>query len=91
MTFFTVNIDTIYSFGIGTVIRLKRVVISNMSFLGLSQLFDESINFEPHKKPLCIDLVITYYSNLGYTFGTHPSLIHSATIIQFNHSLQRKC
>ena len=42
--------------------------------LGLSQVICEPTNFEPNKKPSCIDLVITDQSNLILDSGTRASL-----------------
>ena len=45
-----------------------------LSKLGLSQLISEPTNFEPHKNPSCIDLIITDQPNLILDYGTRPSL-----------------
>ena len=42
--------------------------------LGLSQLISEPTNFEPHKNPSCIDLVITDQPNVILDSGTRASL-----------------
>ena len=42
--------------------------------LGLSQLISEQTNFEPHKNPSCIDLVITDQPNIILDNGTRASL-----------------
>ena len=42
--------------------------------LGLSQLISEPTNFEPHKKPSCIDLVVTDQPNIILDCGTRASL-----------------
>ena len=42
--------------------------------LGLSQLISEPMNFEPHKNPSCIDLVITDQPNIILDSGTRASL-----------------
>ena len=44
-----------------------------ISSLGLYQLISEPTNFEPNKKPSCIDLIITDQPNLILNSGTHPS------------------
>ena len=44
------------------------------SKLGLSQLISEPTNFEPHKKPSCIDLVATDQPNIILDSGTRLSL-----------------
>ena len=45
-----------------------------LSSLGLSQVICEPTNFEPNKKPSCIDLVITDQPNLVLDSGTRASL-----------------
>ena len=45
-----------------------------LSNLGLSQVICEPTNFEPNKKPSCIDLVITDQPNLILDSGTRASL-----------------
>ena len=45
-----------------------------LSSLGLSQVICESTNFEPNKKPSCIDLVITDQPNLVLDSETRASL-----------------
>ena len=42
--------------------------------IGLFQLISEPTNFEPHKNPSCIDLIITDQRNLILDCGTRPSL-----------------
>ena len=42
--------------------------------LGLSQLISEPTNFEPHKNPSCIDLVLTDQPNIVLDCGTRSSL-----------------
>ena len=44
------------------------------SQLGLSQLISEPTNFEPHKNPSCIDLVVTDQPNIILDCGTRASL-----------------
>ena len=44
------------------------------TLLGRSQLISEPTNFEPHKNPSCIDLIITDQPNLILDSGTRPSL-----------------
>ena len=44
------------------------------TLLGLTQLISEPTNFEPHKNPSCIDLIITDQPNLILDSGTRPSL-----------------
>ena len=44
------------------------------TLLGLSQLISEPTNFEPHKNPSCIDLIITDQPNLILDSGTRPLL-----------------
>ena len=44
------------------------------SMLGLTQLINEPTNFEPNKKPTCIDLIFTDQPNLVIESGTRPSL-----------------
>ena len=44
-----------------------------ISSLGLYQLISEPTNFEPNKKPSCIDLIITNQPNLILNSGTRPS------------------
>ena len=41
--------------------------------LGLTQIINEPTNFEPHKNPSCIDLIITDQPNLVLDSGTRPS------------------
>ena len=41
--------------------------------LGLSQLIFEPTNFEPHKNPSCIDLVVTDQPNIILDSGTRAS------------------
>ena len=45
-----------------------------LTSLGLSQVISEPTNFEPNKKPSCIDLVITDQLNLILDSGTRSSL-----------------
>ena len=45
-----------------------------LTSLNLSQLISEPTNFEPHKNPSCIDLIITDQPNLVLNSGTRPSL-----------------
>ena len=42
--------------------------------LGLSQFISEPTNFEPHKNPTCIDLVVTDQPNIILVSGTRISL-----------------
>ena len=42
--------------------------------LGLFQLISEPTNFEPHKNPSCIDLVVTDQPNIILDSGTRASL-----------------
>ena len=42
--------------------------------LGLSQLISEPTNFEPHKQPSCIDLIVTDQPNIILDSGTRASL-----------------
>ena len=42
--------------------------------LGLSQLLSEPTNFEPHKNPSCIDLLVTDQPNIILDSGTRASL-----------------
>ena len=42
--------------------------------LGLSQLISEPTNFEPHKNPSCIDLIVTDQPNIILDSGTRASL-----------------
>ena len=42
--------------------------------LSLSPVISEPTNFEPHKNPSCIDLIITDQPNLILDSGTRPSL-----------------
>ena len=44
------------------------------SKLGLSQLISEPTNYEPHKNPSCIDLVVTVQPNIILDCGTRASL-----------------
>ena len=44
------------------------------SRLGLTQLISEPTNFEPNKKPSCIDLIFTDQPNTVLNSGTKPSL-----------------
>ena len=48
-----------------------------ISSLGLHQLINEPTNFEPHKSPSCIDLVMTDQPNMVLDSGTRPSLDHT--------------
>ena len=41
--------------------------------LGLSQLTSEQTNFEPHKNPSCIDLVVTDQHNIILDSGSRAS------------------
>ena len=50
-----------------------REIENILSSLGLSQLISEPTNFEPNKKPSCIDLVITDQSNFVLDSGTRAS------------------
>ena len=56
--------------------------------LGLSQLITEPTNFEPNKKPSCIDLIFTDQPNLVLESGTRSSLDpfchHQITHCRFN-------
>ena len=45
-----------------------------LTSLGLYQLISEPTNYEPHKNPSCIDLVITDQPNLVLDSGTRDSL-----------------
>ena len=55
----------ILSIGGRTVTTPESTEIENiLSSLGLSQVICEPTNFEPNKKPSCIDLVITDHPNL---------------------------
>ena len=45
-----------------------------LTSLGLSQVISEPTNFEPNKKPSCIDLIITDQPNLILDSGTRASL-----------------
>ena len=47
---------------------------NRISSLGLSQLISEPTNFEPNKRPSCIDLVITDQPNFVLDSGTRASL-----------------
>ena len=51
-----------------------REIENLLSSLSLSQLISEPTNFEPNKKPSCIDLVITDQPNLVLDSGTRASL-----------------
>ena len=42
--------------------------------LGLTQVSSEPINFEPHKKPSCMDLIFTDKLNIVMESGTRASL-----------------
>ena len=42
--------------------------------LDLSQLISEPTNFEPHKNPSCIDLIVTEQPNIILDSGTRVSL-----------------
>ena len=44
------------------------------SKLGLSQIISQPTNFEHHKKPSCIDLIVTDQPNIILESGTRPSL-----------------
>ena len=44
------------------------------SKLGLSQIISEPTNFEPHKKPSCIDHIVTNQPNIILESGTRASL-----------------
>ena len=44
------------------------------SKLGLSQLISDPTNFEPHKNPSCIDLLVTDQPNIVLDSGTRSSL-----------------
>ena len=45
-----------------------------LTSLGLSQVISEPTNFEPNKKPSCIDLIITDQPNIILNSGTRASL-----------------
>ena len=45
-----------------------------LTSLGLSQVISEPINFEPGKKPSCIDLIVTDQPNIILDSGTRASL-----------------
>ena len=45
-----------------------------LSSLGLSQVISDSTNFEPGKKPSCIDLIVTDQPNIILDSGTRASL-----------------
>ena len=47
--------------------------------LGLSQLITEPTNFEPNKKPSCIDLIFTDQPNLVLESGTRSSILFATT------------
>ena len=51
-----------------------REIENLLSSLSLPQLISEPTNFEPNKKPSCIDLVITDQPNLVLDSGTRASL-----------------
>ena len=44
-----------------------------LSSLGLSQVISEPTNFEPGKKPSCIDLIVTDQPNIILDSGTRAS------------------
>ena len=58
------------------------------SLLGLSQLLKDPTNFEPNKKPSCIDFIFTDQPNLVLESGTRSSLDsfchHQITYCRFN-------
>ena len=58
------------------------------TLLGLSQLIKDPTNFEPNKKPPCIDLIFTDQPNLVLENGTRSSLDsfchHQITYCHFN-------
>ena len=52
----------------------EGVVIDDLfTSLGLHQLICEPTNFEPNKKPSCIDLIVTDQPNLVLDSGTRLS------------------
>ena len=61
------------------------------SFLGLSQLITEPTNFEPNKKPRCIDFIFTDQPNLVIESGTRSSLDplchHQITHCRYNYRI----
>ena len=61
------------------------------SSLGLSQLINEPTNFEPNKRPTCIDLIFTDQPNLILESGTRSSLDplchHQITHCRFNYRI----
>ena len=53
----------------------EGVIIDELSTnLGLSQVISEPTNFEPHKNPSCIDLIVTDQPNIILESGTRASL-----------------
>ena len=48
--------------------------IDMFTSLGLSQVISEPTNFEPGKKPSCIDLIVTDQPNIVLDNGTRASL-----------------
>ena len=54
---------------------IEGLEIENLvTSLGLSRIISEPTNFEPDKKPSCIDLIITDHHNLILDCGTRASL-----------------
>ena len=51
-----------------------REIDDLITALGLSQVISEPTNFEPNKRPSCIDLIITDQPNLIIDSGTRASL-----------------
>ena len=45
-----------------------------LTSLGLSQAISEPTNFEPDKKPSCIDIIVTDQPNIVLDSGTRVSL-----------------
>ena len=51
-----------------------REIEDLLASLNLCQIISEPTNFQPHKRPSCIDLIITDQPNLVLESGTRPSL-----------------
>ena len=74
-TFVTGDFNAHTSFGGWVATTPEGEKIDNcFSKLGLPQIISEPTNFEPHKKPSCIDLIVTDQPNIILESGTQASL-----------------
>ena len=75
-TFFTgdFNAHTQFWWLDGNTTPEGEIIDEHFSKLGLSQIISEPTNFKPHKKPSCIDLIVTDQPNIILESGTRASL-----------------